>query len=143
MNNIKIKSVSSINELSYCEESMILNVPAFNEMASYVLRFADSVAADDFKSCLNGEITEAEFHSRHCRSNNPLVSLLANMVPAPNRQAFDFYAVSAAYDALKEQVPPAAPDTVRALKEVLSSVIYFAQEREYDDAADALTVCAL
>ena len=143
MTNIKIKSVSPINELSYCEESMILNVPAFNEMTSYILRFADSVAADDFKSCLNGEITEVDFHNRHCRANNPLVAMLANMVPAPNQQAFDFHAVSDAYDALKEQVPPAAPDTVRALKEVLSSVIYFAQEREYDAAADALTVCAL
>lgn len=143
MTNIKIKSVTPIDELSYCEESMILNVPAFNEMTSYILRFADSVAADDFKSCLNGEITEAEFHNRHCRANNPLVSLLANMVPAPSRQAFDFHAVSDAYDALKEQIPPAAPDTIRALKEVLSSVIYFAQEREYDADADALTVCAL
>lgn len=143
MNNIKIKSVSPIGELDYCEESMLLNVPAFNEMASYVLRFADSVAADDFKSCLNGEITEAEFHNRHCNANNPLVSMLANMVPAPRQQAFDFHAVRDAYDALKEQVPPAAPDTVRALKEVLSSVIYFAQAREYDDAADALTVSAL
>lgn len=143
MTNIKIKSVSPIDTLSYCEESMILNVPAFNELMNYVLRFADPLAADDFKSCLNGEITEAEFHSRHCRSNNPLVSILANMVPAPSQQAFDFHAVSDAYDALKEQVPPAAPDTVRALKEVLSSVIYFAQEREYDVDADALTVCAL
>lgn len=143
MTNIKIKSVSPIDELSYCEESMIVNVPAFNEMTSYILRFADSVAADDFKSCLNGEITEAEFHNRHCRANNPLVSMLANMVPAPRQQAFDFHAVSGAYDALKEQVPPAAPDTVRALKEVLSSVIYLVQEREYDVAADALTVCAL
>lgn len=143
MTNIKIKSVSPIDDLSYCEESMILNVPAFNEMASYILRFADSVAADDFKSCLNGEITEAEFHNRHCNANHPLVSMLANMVPAPSRQAFDFYAVRDAYDALKEQVPPAAPDTVRALKEVLSSVIYFVQEREYDAVADALTVCAL
>lgn len=143
MTNIKIKSVSPIDELSYCEESMILNVPAFNEMTSYILRFADSVAADDFKSCLNGEITEAEFHNRHCNANHPLVLLLANMVPAPSRQTFDFHAVSDAYDAIKEQVPPAAPDTVRALKEVLASVIYFAQEREYDAAADALTVCAL
>lgn len=143
MTNIKIKSVSPINELNYCEESMILNVPAFNEMTSYILRFADSVAADDFKSCLNGEITEAEFHVRHRNSNNPLVAMLANMVPAPRQQAFDFHAVSAAYDAIREQVPPAAPDTVRALKEVLASVIYFAQEREYDADANALTVCAL
>lgn len=143
MTNIKIKSVSPIDELDYCEESMILNVPAFNEMASYILRFADSVAADDFKSCLNGEITEAEFHNRHCNANHPLVSMLARMIPAPSHQAFDFHAVSDAYDAIKEQVPPAAPDTVRALKEVLSSVIYFAQEREYDAAAEALTVRAL
>lgn len=143
MTNIKIKSVASKDTLEYCEESMILNVLAFNELMNYVLRFADSVAADDFKSCLNGEITEADFHNRHCRANNPLVSMLANMVPAPRRQAFNFYAVRDAYDAFKEQVPPAAPDTVRALKEVLSSVIYFAQEREYDAAADALTVCAL
>ena len=143
MTNIKIKSVSPDRFLEYGEESMILNVQALTEFLKYVLKFADTQAAKDFDDYVAGHCTEWDFYYRHSESNHPLVAMACAMIRPERSHAFRIEDVRRAYGAVTEQIPAAAPDTVRAFKDVLSNALQMAMEKPYDEAADALRISVM
>lgn len=143
MTNIKIKSVSPDRFLEYGEESMILNVQALTEFLKYVLKFADTQAAKDFDDCVAGHCTEWDFYYRHSKSNHPVVAMACAMIRTEHGHAFHIEDVRRAYSAVTEQIPAAAPDTVRAFKEILSNVLEMAMEKPYDETADALRITVM
>lgn len=143
MTNIKIKSVSPIGELDYCEESMILNVQALTEFLKYVLKFTDTQAAKDFDDCVAGQCTEWDFYYRHSKSNHPVVAMACAMIRPEHGHAFRIEDVRRAHSAVTEQIPAAAPDTVRAFKDILSNVLQMAMEKPYDETADALRITVM
>lgn len=143
MTNIKIKSVSPIGELDYCEESMILNVQALTEFLKYVLKFADTQAAKDFDDCVAGHCTEWDMYYRHSKSNHPVVAMACAMIRPDHGHMFRIEDVRRAYSAVTEQIPAAAPDTVRAFKEILSNSLQMAMEKPYDETADALRITVM
>ena len=143
MTNIKIKSVSPDRFLEYGEESMILNVQALTEFLKYVLKFADTQVAKDFDDCVAGNCTEWDFYYRHSKSNHPVVAMACAMIRPEHGHAFRIEDVRRAYSAVTEQIPAAAPDTVRAFKDVLSNALQMAMEKPYDEAADALRISVM
>lgn len=143
MTNIKIKSVSPDRFIDYCEESMILNVQALTEFLKYVLKFTDTQAAKDFDDCVAGNCTEWDMYYRHNKSNHPVVAMACAMILPERSHAFRIEDVRRAYNAVTEQIPAAAPDTVRAFKDVLSNSLQMAMEKPYDETADALRITVM
>lgn len=143
MTNIKIKSVSPDRCIDYGEESMIVNVQALTEFLKYVLKFADTQAAKDFDDCVAGNCTEWDFYYRHSKSNHPVVAMACAMIRPERGHVFHIEDVRRAYGAVTEQIPAAAPDTVRAFKDILSNVLQMAMEKPYDETADALRITVM
>lgn len=143
MTNIKIKSVSPDRFIDYCEETMILNVQALTEFLKYVLKFTDTQAAKDFDDCVAGHCTEWDFFYQHSKSNHPVVAMACAMIRPEHGHAFRIEDVRRAYSAVTEQIPAAAPDTVRAFKDILSNVLQMAMEKPYDESADALRITVM
>lgn len=143
MTNIKIKSVSPDRFIEYGEESMILNVQALTEFLKYVLKFTDTQAAKDFDDCVAGHCTEWDMYYWHNNSNHPVVAMACTMIHPERGHVFHIEDVRRAYSAVTEQIPAAAPDTVRAFKDVLSNVLQMAMEKPYDETADALRITVM
>ena len=143
MTNSQIKSVSPDRCIDYGEESMIVNVQALTEFLKYVLKFADTQAAKDFDDCVAGNCTEWDFYYRHSKSNHPVVAMACAMICPERGHVFHIEDVRRAYGAVTEQIPAAAPDTVRAFKDILSNVLQMAMEKPYDETADALRITVM
>ena len=122
---------------------MILNVQALTEFLKYALKFTDTQAAKDFDDCVAGNCTEWDFYYRHNKSNHPVVAMACAMIRPERGHAFHIEDVRSAYNAVTEQIPAAAPDTVRAFKDILSNVLQMAMEKPYDETADALRITVM
>ena len=69
--------------------------------------------------------------------------MACTMIRPEHGHAFRIEDVRRAYSAVTEQIPAAAPDTVRAFKDILSNALQMAMEKPYDDAADALRITVM
>lgn len=140
METIKITAPIPQEEYDYFGETMILNRDALRELAAYVFRFIDTEIAHDFKELCNGNLTEQQFRDRYGNESNALVRMMVRAVTLIREETFGVDAACQAFDALKQQLPMAAPEAVRCLHGLLRSVHEFETAYGYSDAGSAVVI---